>query len=125
MGGRITVSEEYFTIGKTSIKSSPDYTNKCSVDTVYVTTSEDIGKKIIFKFDTYSSDNINITLYYRLNSRTGPGVISSTISAPGNMTNNMILTLNNIVENTYSVSFRVTSNTQQPVYVDNVIVNIQ
>lgn len=125
MGGILSVSNEYSTIGTTSIKASPDDSNRCSVDTVHVISASDIGKKIIFYFDLYSSDITTLTVYYRLNSSTGQGVLLSTISAPGNIVNHMILTLDDIVENTYSVSFRVTSNNQQPVYVDNVNVNIQ
>ena len=125
MGGILSVSNEYPTIGTTSIKASPDNNNKCSVDTVHVISASDIGKKIIFYFDLYSTNTIILSVYYRLTSNTGQGVVTSTISAPGNMVNHMILTLDEILENTYSVSFRASSNKQQPIYIDNIHINIQ
>ena len=125
MGGILSVSNEFSTIGTTSIKASPDDNNKCSVDTVHVISASDIGKKIIFYFDLYSSGIITLTVYYRLNSSTGQGVVLSTISAPGNIVNHMILTLDEIIENTYSVAFRASSNNQQPFYIDNLRINTQ
>lgn len=125
MGGILSVSNEYSTLGKTSIKSTPDNQNKCSLDFKHVITNTDIGKQAIFDFDTYSSKNTVASLYYRLNSNAGSGVILNTINVPGNITTHVHFELDEIVENTYSVCFRVSSSQVQPVYVDNIRLNIQ
>ena len=125
MGGTLSVSDEFSTNGTKSIKSSPDYNNKCTADCVYIISNNDIGKEITMEFDTYSTSACTIIMYYRANNASGPATITSTITSPANIINHITVTLNEIVSNTYSVVFRVTSNTQQPLYIDNVTINTQ
>ena len=125
MGGILSVSKEFSTNNDRSIKSSYDPTgDKCSVDCVYLISSTDIGKEIMMEFDTYSTSKCSIQTYYRSDNSEGIGTITSTITSPANIKNHITVTLNEIVTNTYSVAFRVTSVTNEPIYIDNVHINI-
>ena len=125
MGGILSVSKEFSTNNDRSIKSSYDPTaDKCSVDCVYLISSTDIGKEIMMEFDTYSTSKCSIQTYYRSDNSGGIGTITSTITSPANIKNHITVTLNEIVANTYSVAFRVTSVTNEPIYIDNVHINI-
>lgn len=125
MGGILSVSDEYHKIGKTSIKSIANPQNQCSVDAVYVISSQDIGKSFTTTFDAYSTNNCETILYYRITNEAGSATITNTITVPANNNTPITLTLSEIPSNVYSVCFRLTSVNAAPIYVDNIIMNVQ
>lgn len=124
MGGILSVSNEHSTIGETSIKSVKNAENKCSVDCVYLVKSSDIGKSISATFNNYCTSNCIIMFYYRKTNAGGSATILTEISYPANSTTPITLSLDEIVEGTYSVVFRVTSSSD-PIYIDNIQFQIQ
>ena len=125
MGGVLSVSTEYHTIGKTSIKSEVGPNGTCSVDSVYLISAQDIGKEYTVSFDAYCTNVCTVILYYRVTNAGGSATITNTLSMPENISNHMVLTLNEIPEGVYSIAFRVTSNQKNPCYVTNVDMKIQ
>ena len=125
MGGILSVSTEYHTIGETSIKSEVGSNGTCSLDSVYLIASQDIGKEYTVSFDAYCTNDCTVILFYRVTNASGSATIIDTVSMAGNISNHMILTSNKIPEGIYSITFRVTSNQKNPFYVTNVDMRIQ
>lgn len=125
MGGILSVSTDYHTIGKTSIKAEEGPNGTCSMDSVYIISSEDIGKEYTVSFDGYCTNACTVILYYRITNADGSATITNTLTMPANISNHMVLTLNEIPSGTYSIAFRVNSNQKNPCYVTNIDMKIQ
>ena len=125
MGGVLSVSTEYHTIGETSIKSGVGSNGTCSLDSVYLITSQDIGKEYTVSFDAYCTNVCTVSLFYRVTSGSGSATLINTLSMPENISNHIVLTLNRISEGIYSIFFRVINTQKAPCYVTNVDMRIQ
>lgn len=119
MGGSLSVSREYSTIGETSIKSTK--TNEASVDVIYSVSNNELNKQVTFVFDAYSPDNTNIFLSYRDINSTAH-IITSTI-LPKEMSTK--ITLSAIIPPDADTVFIRVSNSVSLIYVTNVVINIQ
>lgn len=120
MGGKLSVSTEYHTLGKTSIKSTKT-TTEASVDMQYSISSNEWGKTVTFIFDAYSPDNTNIFLCYRdVNSAAH---IDKSLILP--LESSTHITLSTIVPDESTAVFLRLSNSISSVYITNITLNIQ
>ena len=81
MGGRLSVTNEYNTIGYKSLKSTTDGSTT-SIDMIHVVTEEQIGHTGLVSFDAYSISNFNVYLIFRIGSSSGSPSIKTTIGVP-------------------------------------------
>lgn len=120
MGGQLSVSTEYSTIGGTSIKSTKT-SSRASLDVNYFIPNEKLGKKITFIFDAYSPDNTYVYLFCRdVNSIAN---MITSIELP-KKTNTQIILSTTIPDDSVSVFIRL-SNSFSSVYITNITINIQ
>lgn len=120
MGGTLSVSTEYSTIGETSIKSTAS-SGTASVDVNYIITNGEMGKHATFIFDAYSPDNTNVFLCYRDQEK--DAYISTSAVLPKETSTRMTLSIT-IPNDAYSVFIRL-SNNISILYITNATLNIQ
>ena len=120
MGGTLSVSTEYSTIGETSIKSTAS-SGTASVDVNYIITNGEMGKHATFIFDTYSPDNTNVFLCYRDQEKNA--YMSTSAILPKETSTRMTLSIT-IPNDAHSVFIRL-SNNISTLYITNATLNIQ
>lgn len=123
MGGILSVTEEYNTIGNKSLKSTTDNGSVTSIDVIYIINEEQIGHTGTVSLDVYSTSNFMAYLIFRNNSSSGQASIKSNIWVPANESTHITLTIPEILSNTYSVFVRLHNNNKDDIFMDNCILN--
>lgn len=123
MGGRLSVTDEYNTIGHKSLKSTT-VGSTTSIDMIHVVTEEQIGHTGVVSFDAYSISNFNAYLCWRSGSDSGSASIKATILVPADENTHVTITIPEIPDNTYSVFVRLHNNNNDDLFVDNFVLNL-
>ena len=123
MGGGLSVTDEYKTIGHKSIKSTRESSN-ASIDMNYIILLEDVGKTGVVSFDTYSETNFNTSLLFRKGDGLGSAVVKSSLGVPAGETTHVTFTIPEIQSDTYSVFVRLL-NAKDNVYADNFVLKLE
>ena len=123
MGGRLSITNEYNTIGYKSLKSTTDGSTT-SIDMIHVVTEEQIGHTGLVSFDAYSISNFNVDLCWRSGSSSGSASVKTTIGVPADENTHVVITIPEIPDNTYSVFVRLQNNNKDDLFVDNFVLNL-
>lgn len=124
MGGKLSVTDEYNTIGHKSLKSTTTG-SATSIDMIHVVNEEQIGHTGVVSFDTYSISNFNVHLMFRIGSSSGSASIKTTIGVPADENTHVTLTIPEILSDTYSIFVRLLSNSNNDdLFVDNFVLNL-
>ena len=123
MGGRLSVTTEYNTIGYKSLKSTTDGSTT-SIDMIHVVTEEQIGHTGLVSFDAYSISNFNVYLMFRIGSSSGSPSIKTSVVVPADKNTHVTLTIPEILSDTYSIFVRLQSNSNNDLFVDNFVLNL-
>lgn len=124
MGGRLSVTDEYNTIGHKSLKSTTTGSTT-SIDMVYVVNEEQIGCMGTISFDAYSISRFDVFLIFRSGSSSGSPSVKSSLSVPANEDTHVTLTIPEILSDTYSIFVRLQSNTNNDdLFTDNFVLNV-
>ena len=123
MGGRLSVTDEYNTIGNKSLKSTTAGSTT-SIDMIHVVNEEQIGHTGVVSFDTYSISNFNVHLMSRIGSSSGSASVKTAIAVPADKNTHVTLTIPEILSDTYSIFVRLQSNSNNDLFVDNFVLNL-
>lgn len=122
MGGSLSVTDEYKTIGHKSIKSTMRG-GTASLDMVYVVSSDQIGKPGMASLDVYSESSFTTYLCFREGGSSGSAVIKSAIGVPGDENTHIIFTVPEVLSTTYSIFVRLLSRNDN-VFADNFVLKL-
>lgn len=117
MGGTLSITNEYNTIGSKSIQSTK------SIDMNYIINDDEIGKTGVISFNTYALNSFNAALLFREDSSSGLAVRQAYVDVPGNENVTVTFTIPKISSSTYSIFVRII-NESKDVFADNFILKL-
>lgn len=123
MGGRLSITDEYSTIGCKSLKSTTTGSTT-SIDMIHIVTEEQIGRSGLISLDAYSISDFKVYLIFREDSSSGPSSIKLTVDVPANESTHVTLTIPEILSDVYSVILRVQNNNKDDIFMDNCVLNL-